>query len=183
MKSPYTKLLSAFFVSAFVFAACKTYDNDSNVVRQMPNENQNAKIKDIGENQSQAKDDAEELSKLIKIPYETEEALWKIEDTAKIPNANHGETAPKLIAVLKFKSADAQKIVEQAANYKPATETSISVENWFPPELVAKSQESGDETIKGTVYAPNDFAQSPYSNGTLTRIAETDYFVLELFSM
>ncbi|MGI9056277.1 MAG: hypothetical protein ACR2F2_10810 [Pyrinomonadaceae bacterium] len=183
MKSPYTKLLCAFFVSAFFFAACKTYDNDSNVVRQMPNENQNAKIKDIGENQSQAKDDAEELGKLIKIPYETEEALWKIENAAKIPNANHGETAPKLIAVLKFKSADAQKIVEQAANYKPATETSISVENWFPPELVAKSQESGDETIKGTVYAPNDFAQSPYSNGTLTRIAETDYFVLELFSM
>jgi hypothetical protein len=183
MKASAIKLLCAFVVSAFFFAACKTYDNDSNVVRQLPNENQNAKIKDIGENQSQAKDDAEELGKHIKIPYETEEALWKIEENAKIPNANHGETAPKLIAVLKFKSADAQKIVEQASQVKPATENSVSVENWFPPELIAKSQESGDETIKGTVYAPNDFAQPPYERGTLTRITGTDYFVLELFSM
>ncbi len=185
MKSPYTKLLCAFFVSAFFFAACKTYDNDSNVVRQTQgNTNQSEKIKDIGENQSQAKDDAEELSKLIKLPYETEEALWKIEPLGKNQNSERvpGPTDNKLIAVLKFKSADAQKLVEQAANYKPPTENSISVENWFPPELIAKSQESGDETIKGTVYAPNDFAQPPYQNGTLTRIAETDYFVLELFT-
>lgn len=182
MKPSNIKLLCAFFVSAFFFFACKTYDNDSNVVRQMPNENQNAKIKGIGENQSQAKDDAEELSKLIKIPYETEEALWKIEENAIVPNTNQEETAPKLIAVLKFKSADAQKIVEQAEKYKPTAETSISVENWFPPELVAKSQESGDETIKGNVYAPNDFAQTPYEHGTLTHITGTDYFVLELFT-
>jgi hypothetical protein len=170
-------------VSAIFFAACKTYDNDSNVVRQMPGENnQNAKIESIGENQSQAKDDAEELAKHIKIPYETEEALWKTEPVAANENTNRppGPDDTKLIAVLKFKSEDAQKIVEQAEKYRPATETSISVENWFPPELIAKSQESGDETIKGIVYAPNDFAQAPYLNGTLTRIAETDYFVLEL---
>jgi hypothetical protein len=182
MKASAIKFLCAFLVSAFFFAACKTYDSDSNVVRQIPNQNQNAKIKDIGENQSQAQDDAEELSKHIKIPYETEEALWKIEDNAKIPNANHGETAPKLIAVLKFKSEDARKIIEQAEKHKPATETSVSVENWFPPELIAKSQESGDETIRGIVYAPNDFTQSPYERGTLTRIADTDYFVLELIT-
>lgn len=182
MKASVIKFLCAFLLCACFLANCKTYDNDSNIVRQkQDNTNQSEKIESIGENQSQAKDDAEELGKHIKIPYETEEALWKIEDKAKIPNANHGETAPKLIAVLKFKSADAQKIVEQAANYKPPTETSVSVENWFPPELIAKSQESGDETIKGTVYAPNDFAQSPYEHGSLTRIAETDYFVLELF--
>ena len=166
MKTSSKLLLCAVLASAYFFVGCKTYDNDSNVIRQITNENQNEKIKDIGENQSQAKDDAEELSKLIKIPYETEEALWKIEDNAKIPNGKHGETAPKLIAVLKFKSADAQKIVEQAANYKPPTEISINVENWFPPELIAKSQESGDETIKGTVYEPNDFAQPPYERGT-----------------
>lgn len=181
MKTSTIKLFCAFFVSAFFFAACKVYDNTNANLQTADVNNQNAKIESIGKNQSQAKDDAEELSKHIKIPYETEEALWKMEEAAKIPNANHGETAPKLIAVLKFKSSDAQKIVEQAANYRPATETSVSVENWFPPELIAKSQESGDETIKGIVYAPNDFAQSPYENGNLTRIAETDYFVLELF--
>ena len=183
MKASSIKLLCAVLVSAYFFAGCKTYDNDSNVIRQTTNENQNAKIKDIGENQSPAKDDAEELGKLIKIPYETEEAIWKLETDARIPNANHGETAPKLIAVLKFKSADAQKIVEQAEQYKPAVETSINVESWFPPELIAKGQESGDETIKGNRYAPNDFAQPPYQNGSLTRISGTDYFVLELSAM
>ena len=78
MKASSIKLLCAVLVSAYFFAGCKTYDNDSNVIRQTTNENQNAKIKDIGENQSPAKDDAEELGKLIKIPYETEEAIWKL---------------------------------------------------------------------------------------------------------
>lgn len=186
MAASIIKFLCAFFVSAFFFAACKTYDNDSNVVRQMQNDNtnQSEKIESIGENQSQAKDDAEELGKIIKIPYETEEALWKTEPVGKNQNSEPvpGPTDTKLIAVLKFKSEDAQKIVEQAEKYKSATENSISTENWFPPELTAKSQESGDQTIKGNSYAPNDFAQSPYLNGTLTRISGTDYFVLELFT-
>ena len=78
MKASSIKLLCAVLVSAYFFAGCKTYDNDSNVIRQTTNENQNAKIKDIGENQSPAKDDAEELGKLIKIPYETEEAHLEV---------------------------------------------------------------------------------------------------------
>lgn len=182
MKSTFVKFFGAFLVSAFFFAACKTYDNDSNVVRQVPDGNQNSKIANIGENQSQAKDDAEELGKIIKLPFEPEEALWKTEPLGKTQTNDRvpGPTDSKLTAVLKFKSEDAQRIVEQAQTYKAPTEVSLSVENWFPPELVAKSQESGDETIKGLIYAPTDFAQSPYLNGTLTRIAETDYFVLEL---
>jgi len=182
MKASSIKLLCAFLVSAFFFADCKTYDSDSNVVRQMSNENQNSKIANIGGDQNQAKDNAEELSQFIKISFETEEVVWKLEPLGKNPNGERspGPTDAKLTAVLKFKPEDAQKIVEQAATYKPPTETSINVENWFPPELVAKSQESGDETIKGIVYAPNDFAQTPYQNGTLTRIADTNYFILEL---
>ena len=181
MKSPYTKIFCAFIVSAFFFAGCKIYDKDSNVVLQPPDvSDQNANITNIGAKQNPAKDDAEELAKIIKIPYETEEALWKIEPGATIPNSNHGETAPKLIAVLKFKSEDAQKIVEQAEKSKPATDRALNVENWFPPELIAKSQESGDETVNGNVYSAAEFAQTPYQNGSLTRITGTDYFVLEL---
>jgi len=182
MKASSIKLFCAFLISAFFFADCKTYDSDSNVVRQMQNENQNSKIANIGDDQNQAKDDAVELGKLINLQYETEEAIWKLEPLGKNPNSDRapGPTDTKLIAVLKFKPEDAQKVVEQASTHKPPTETSVNVENWFPPELVAKSQESGDETIKGTVYAPNDFAQMPYQNGTLTHIADTNYFILEL---
>ena len=184
MKSSFVKFFCIFIVSAFFFAACKNYDNDSNVVRQTQNENQNSKIANIGENQSQAKDDAEELGKMINLQYETEEALWKTEPMVKTQSNDRAAepTDTKLIAVLKFKPEDAQKVAAQAQTYKQPTETSLNVEEWFPPELVAKSQESGDETIKGNVYAPNDFTQSPYLNGTLTRISGTDYFVLELFT-
>lgn len=184
MTSSFAKFSGAFLICAFFFLSCKTYDNDSNVVRQMPNENQNSKIANIGEDQNEAKDNAEELAQLIKIPFETEEAIFKIEPLGNNPNSDRapGPTDSKLTAVLKFKPEDAQKIIEQAKTYKQPTENSISAENWFPPELVAKSQESGDESIKGEAYAPNDFAQTPYLNGTLTHITGTDYFVLELIT-
>ncbi|MDQ3042529.1 MAG: hypothetical protein M3R11_09180, partial [Acidobacteriota bacterium] len=73
-------------------------------------------------------------------------------------------------------------IVASAERYKTPAPADIDAEDWFPPELVAKSQESGDASLKGIGYAANDFLQPPYSNGRLTRINDTDYFVLELFS-
>lgn len=182
MKFSPIKFSGAFLICAFFFLACKTYDNDSNVVRQSQSENQNSKIANVGNDQNPARDNEEELSQFIRIPFETEEALYKIEPLGKNPNSERvpGPTDNKLTAILKFKSEDTQKVIEQAKTYKQPTENSISAENWFPPELVAKSQESGDESIKGNVYAPNDFAQSPYLNGSLTHITGTDYFVLEL---
>lgn len=184
MKSSAIKFSGAFLICAFFFLACKNYDNDSNVVRQMSNENQNSKIANIGDGQNQAKDNEEELAQFIKIPFETEEAIYKIEPLGKNPNSERapGPTDSKLTAVLKFKPEDTQKVIEQAKAYKQPTEISLNVENWYPPELVAKSQESGDETIKGNVYAPNDFTQPPYLNGSLTHIAGTDYFILELIT-
>ena len=184
MKPLSITILCAVFVSAFFFVGCKTYDNDSNVVRQMQNENQNSKIANIGDDQNEAKDNEAELLQFIRIPFETEEAIYKIEPLEKNPNSERapGPTDSKLIAVIKFKPEDAQKVLEQAKTYKQPIENSLNVENWYPPELVAKSQESGDESVKGEVYAPNDFTQTPYLNGTLTHITGTDYFVLELIT-
>lgn len=184
MKSSAIKFSGAFLICAFFFLSCKTYDNDSNVVRQIQNENQNSKIANIGDDQNEAKDDAVELGKLINLQYETIEAIYKTEPLGKNPNSERspGPTDTKLTAVLRFKPEDTQKIIEQAKAHKQPTENSLNVENWYPPELVAKSQESGDESVKGNVYAPNDFTQSPYLNGSLTHIVGTDYFVLELIT-
>ncbi len=83
---------------------------------------------------------------------------------------------------MKYSAEDAQTVVEQSDKSKPAFASDIDAESWFPPELVAKSQESGDENLKGTSYPANNFLQEPYKNGKLTRINDTDFFVLELTS-
>ena len=134
---------------------------------------------------SNVKDDVDELGTMIKLPFQPEEAVWREENPAKGANDNSIPPKPtdkKLLVVLRFSKEDAAKIVAQAANYKPAAREKINNESWFPSELTAQSQISGDETLKGTTYAANDFFQTPYSDGKLTRIDETNYFVLELYA-
>jgi hypothetical protein len=126
-----------------------------------------------------AKDDLEELGKIIKLPVVPEEATYS---EINLNDRNPAPNNKKLVAVLKFSAENTKQIVAQAEKYNPPAPADIDAENWFPPELVAKSQETGDEFLKGIAYAPNDFLQSPYINGRLTRINDTNYFVLELFS-
>ncbi|HEX8638579.1 MAG TPA: hypothetical protein VF692_10990, partial [Pyrinomonadaceae bacterium] len=91
-------------------------------------------------------------------------------------------TGKKMTAVLKFTAEDAARIVAQAETYRPATPAQIETESWFPAELIAQSELSGDETLKGNAYAANDFLQPPYSDGKLTRLENSSYFILELFA-
>lgn len=137
-------------------------------------------------NSNSVKDDIEELEMTIKMPVHPEEAVWREESLAKTgDNSRISPPAPtdkKLIAVLRFLKADADKLAAQAEKHRPVLNEKINVESWFPAELIAQSQTSGDETVSGKSYAANDFLQTPYSDGKLTRIEGTDYFVLELFA-
>ncbi len=132
-----------------------------------------------------AKDDIEELGKIIKLPFVPEEATYNEFDFNNVNSAPRSSSpAPnerRLVAVLKFTDDAAKQIAANAEKYKPVAPADIDAENWFPPELVAKSQETGDSSLKGVEYAANDFLQSPFVNGKLTRLNETNYFVLELF--
>ncbi|MGI8467369.1 MAG: hypothetical protein ACR2N3_02845 [Pyrinomonadaceae bacterium] len=119
------------------------------------------------------KDDIDELSAIIRLPETPEEVVWREEETAN-------PKGKKLTAILKFNPESAAKIVESAAKIKPAAPTEIGTENWFPNELTAQSQLSGNESLKGISYAANDFYNPPYTNGKLTKVNETNYFVLEL---
>ncbi len=152
-----------------LFTSCSRQDFNSQNTNQSSNTNQAI------ENSSSTKDNTEGLEMIVKLPFEPQDAVWREEKSGK-PNEG------KLIAVLQFKSEDAEKIVAQSQTYKNPTPADISAESWFPAELIAQSQLSGDETLKGTTYAANDFLQSPYTDGKITRIQSSNYFILELIS-
>ncbi len=119
------------------------------------------------------KDDVAELSTLVKLPQLPEETVWREEETPS-------PKGKKLTAVLKYNSENAARITAQSEKNKPPAQTEIEAESWFPEELTAQSQLSGNESLKGTAYGANDFFNAPYLNGRLVRVAETDYFILEL---
>lgn len=166
----------------FLIASCAGGENVNQSANQPTNNGSNSVVS--------AKDDAAELGKVVKLPQMPEEAIFREEGlTQQTATANAEQPAQspqkpkKLVAVLRFTPEDAQKVVEQAERYKPGEFVTLDTESWFPAELIAQSQTAGDATLKGTAYAANDFYQAPYINGRITRIAETDYFVLELFPM
>ena len=58
-------------------------------------------------------------------------------------------------------------------------QVTIENETWFPDDLIAYGEMSGDDTLKGTSYAANAFLQDPFNEGRVVRIEGTNYFVLE----
>lgn len=168
MFSPRALALVFCFATLGLATACTPRTPQSNV-RTNANAVSNA-------NSSAPKDNIEELESMIRIPFHPEDAIWK-EDPEYGPDKKR-----KLTIVLKFKSDEANKIVESLSKSGPGQPVEIESEDWFSPELVAKSQESGNETVKGTSYAATDFTQSPFTEGRASRIQGTDFFIVELFA-
>jgi ABC-type enterochelin transport system substrate-binding protein len=168
------------FLAALCFTACPSNDN-KNVNNTANNRTANAVNANAGANS--VKDDIEELEMIVKLPVIPEEAVWREENLAKPGDDSvPAPTDKKLVAVLRFLKDDAERVAAQAGKLRPATPETINTEKWFPNELIAQSQMSGDETLKGLSYAANDYYNMPYTDGKLTRIEGTDYFVLELFA-
>ena len=165
MKFFQANLFFVFLAGAFFLSGCGRSGNvnqNVNSANQAANADSNANL---------TQDNTEDLGRIVSLPYVPEEVVWR---------ETGSQNTKKMIAVLKFSSADAQAIVAQAEKYNPAAPAELEAENWFPPELIAKSQESGDESLKGNAYAANDFITREYKDAKLTRISETNYFVLEL---
>ncbi|MGC2237676.1 MAG: hypothetical protein WA584_16050 [Pyrinomonadaceae bacterium] len=165
MKFFQANLFLVFLAGAFFLSGC---GRGGNVNQKVNSANQAA---NADSNANLTQDDTEDLGKIVSLPYVPEETTWR---------ETNSQGAKKMIAVLKFSNSDAQAIVAQAEKYKPAVPAELEAENWFPPELIAKSQESGDESLKGNAYAANDFISRDYKDAKLTRISDTNYFVLEL---
>ncbi len=92
----------------------------------------------------------------------------------------HDESAKKIVAVFRLDPEDSKKLAEQLTARSPGAPKSISVEDWFPPELVAGGETTDASTVDGTAYPADDFYQPPFSQGTITRINSTDFFVIEI---
>lgn len=172
-----TILLLFSFGSAAIFSACAG-DAAVNSNAGLP-QNSASRTANSNENAAVTKDNVEILMTIIKLPFEPEESVWR-EDSANNRNSSAGKK--RLTAILRFSASDAEKTVAQARNYKPPTQTQIQTEDWFPAELIAQSELSGDETIKGTSYAADDFIQTPFTGGQITRIENSNYFILEISS-
>ncbi len=133
-----------------------------------------------GSNANPAKDDINELGKIIKLPLLPEEAnYWEENLSESADNQNSAENK-KIVAVLKLSPENAAQLVGNIEKIRQPIDSDIDAESRFPAELIAQSQLSGDETLKGKSYAADDFLQTPYKSGKITRIENTDYFVLEL---
>lgn len=132
-------------------------------------------------NTSVARDKPEELALVIVFPIEPEEAVWR-EDAVNTTAPDNSHYTKKLTAVLKYPPLEAGKLATLIANAGPATPAAVDAETWFPAELIAQSEMSGDDLLKGDSYPARDFFQAPYNDGKITRIDGTDYFVLELLA-
>lgn len=173
--APKISFLLLLFTGALFFG-CGSQPADNAAVNQTNVQNENANVA-----ANVTKDDAE-LSLIVKMPFEPEETVWREESLSAKSPASRAPGGKKLTAVLKFSAEKANRLVEQAQTHGAPQPIKISTENWFPAELVALSELSGDETLKGTSYAANDFFQPPFAEGKLTRIENSDYFILELLA-
>lgn len=154
-------------ISSIWITGCSSSADTSNVNSSASNQNANAG------NTNSIKDSVEDLAAVIRLPEMPEEAVWREEETTD-------PKGKKITAILKYSSESAAKIVAAADKSKPAAATEIGAESWFPDELTAQSQLSGNESIKATAYSANDFYNAPYINGKISRVNDTNYFVLEL---
>lgn len=114
---------------------------------------------------------AEELRVYVTIPQETEDIVWR-----EFP----GEK--KLVAVMLFTKDDAEAVMRMAAAAGEPKKVVIPVENWFPVEIVAQGDSSGDGTIGAEAYPATGMLLEPYTSGIIARIENTDYFILEAFA-
>jgi hypothetical protein len=117
------------------------------------------------------KDNVDELMILLRLPLVPEEVAWEEDAENK-----------SLVAVIRFSSGDAEKMADEAARGGPPTNESLTVESWYPAELRAQGELTGESVIAGQSYPAESFLNPPYTKGKITRIENTDYFILHASS-
>lgn len=164
-----TKSIWLLLLSVFLSISC------GNQTESNTNAKTNSNTANVAsnENSSTSNDDVAALGNQVLLPLIPEEVSWREENVKD-------SSDKKLTAVLKFTAEDAKNLVAQAEKHRPAEAVEIGTEQWFPAELVAQSQLSGNESLKGNAYAPTDFIQLPYKTGRLIKVENSNYFILEL---
>ncbi len=136
------------------------------------NSNATSNIDQIAEVERAANHSVEELGLIIKLPFEPVEASWRNEATGNDKNT--------IRAVLMFTIENGKTLIAEAEKIKPGQPVEIVAENWYPTELIAKSEMGEESKITGKAYPADVFFQPPYNSGRLIKIDDTDHFILEL---
>ena len=115
------------------------------------------------------KDNVEEFGILVRLPFIPEEVAWEEQAEEK-----------SLTAVIRFSSEDAPKMAAELAKLGPGTPETLNVETWYPAELIAQGELSGESSIQARSYPANSFLNPPYTKGKIARVENTDYFILQI---
>jgi hypothetical protein len=136
------------------------------------NANANSPVANSASSTSPApKDNIEELGMLVRLPFEPEEVAWEESPEQK-----------KLTAVMRFSPENAAKMAAEISKAGPPTPEKVSVESWFPNELLAQGELTGESVVKGHSYTAEPYLNPPYTKGRITQIESTDYFILQISS-
>lgn len=172
MLSNRTPLILALIVSIYLLGGCS--GRQSPVANGAASDaNQQNSNRAVEPGMEGAKDNAEELGTLVRVPYEPEDLAWKEYSTPQ---------GRRLLAVFQLTDEDARKLMDAASKVRQGSAVSITSEKWFPKELVTQNEMSGDSGIQATSYAADEFLQPPFSEGSVSRVDNTNFFVLEAFA-
>ncbi|MGH9949899.1 MAG: hypothetical protein ACRD6X_22250 [Pyrinomonadaceae bacterium] len=160
--------LVVIFGSIFI-SSCSSNRNSNDNIQSAPNANSN-----IGNSTDPTKttnDNIEELRTIIIVPFEPDEVVWRV--------FKGTGSEDRLVAVFRLMKNDAESFSSKvSANV--ADVAAVSVEDWFPAELKAMGETTGESNISCSVLPAAEFVQEPYSNGTVYVVPDSGYIVVEL---
>lgn len=143
----------------------------SNCSRSNQNSNNSATGNTATASNSAPKDNIEEFADIVRLPFAPEEVSWKETSGGK-----------GLTAIVRFSPENAAKMSTEAAKGGQPTAETITVESWYPAELIAQSELTGESTVSGQSYPAEPYLNPPFTKGKIIRVEGTDYFILQLSS-
>ena len=147
-----------------IVSSCSSRDGNSNVSNA-------SAVNASNTAQAGPKDNIDELGMLVRLPFVPEEVAWEEKPEQK-----------KLTAVVRFSPENAAKMAAELAKGGQASADTLTVESWYPNELIAQGELTGESTVKGQSYSAEPFLNPPYTKGKITRIENTDYFIFQISS-
>jgi hypothetical protein len=157
-------LLLVLAAASQIILSCTSQTDNTNIANSNGRNSANA-------NSQVPKDNVEKLGLLVRLPFEPEEVAWEENPETK-----------SLTAVIRFSPENAGKMAAEIAKNGQPTPDQVSVESWFPNELLAQGELTGESIVKGHSFPAAPYLNPPYTTGKITQIENTDYFILQISS-
>lgn len=163
MQFPWLASVLLILLASQLLSGCSSRSGNANV------SNESA----AATNSSQAgpNDNIDEFMLMVRLPFAPEEVAWREYPSQK-----------KLVAVVRFSPENATKMSAEMAKGGQSTTETMSVETWYPAELIAQSDLTGESTVKAQSYPAEPFLNPPYTKGRISRVENTDYFIVQISS-